>query len=119
VLAATRAIRRTLDSAGSDIHELAERIKGGKLSEAEMRKIYEAGREAERDAAAAKAGFSDVEGPSYYEMARYCAEHDNGRLAPRERGFINDMVRWCVRREPTEKQGKWLRVLYVRLGRRR
>jgi hypothetical protein len=32
-IAAARAIRRKLDGAGADIHELAARIKGGKLFE--------------------------------------------------------------------------------------
>jgi hypothetical protein len=120
VVAAAHAIKRTLANAGSDIHELAERIKGGKLSESEMRKIYEAGFEAGKDESAAEKGFSDTTaGPSWLAMAEYCAEHDNGRLTEREREFIDDMTRWCTRREPTEKQGKWLHLLYVRIGRRR
>jgi hypothetical protein len=120
VIAATRAIQRTLSNAGSDIHELAERIRGGKLSEAEMRKIYDAGYEAGKDEGAVEKGFGDVTaGPSWLQMAQYCAEHDNGRLTPREREFVDDMTRWCTRREPTEKQGKWLHLLYVRIGRRR
>ena len=41
VLAAARAITRTLSGAGSDTHELAERIKG--VSEADMQRIYDAG----------------------------------------------------------------------------
>jgi len=120
VIAAARAIQRTLSSAGSDIHELAERIRGGKLSEAEIRKIYDAGYEAGKDEGAVEKGFSDTTaGPSWLQMAQYCAEHDNGRLTPREREFVDDMTRWCTRREPTEKQGKWLHLLYVRIGRRR
>ena len=119
VLAAARAIQRTLSGAGSDIHELADRIKGGKLSESEMQRIYDAGVQEGKDAAAAAAGFKNTEGPSWLEMAEYCAGHDDGRLSAKERGFVEDMVRWCARREPSEKQGRWLHVLYVRLGRRR
>jgi hypothetical protein len=52
-------------------------------------------------------------------MAKYCVERDDGRLSPKERGFVEDMLLWCARREPSEKQGKWLHVLYVKLGRRR
>ena len=40
------------------------------------------------------------------------------RLSPKEVGFVEDMVRWCARREPTEKQAKWLHVLYCKIGRR-
>jgi hypothetical protein len=119
VIAAAHAIKRTLESAGADIHELAARFKGGKLSEAEMKRIYDAGVQDGKDAAAAAQGFSNTEGPSYYEMAKYCIEHSDGRLTSKERGFVEDMTRWCARREPTEKQGKWLHVLYVKLGRRR
>jgi hypothetical protein len=119
VIAAVHAIQRILHSAGSDIYELAARIKGGKLSEADMQRIYDAGVRDGKDAAAVNAGFSSVDGPSYLEMARYCAQHDNGRLTLKERGFVEDMERWCCRREPSEKQGKWLHVLYVKLGRRR
>ena len=106
--------------AGTDFHELAARVKGGgKLSEVEMRRIYNTGVRDGKDAATADKGFSDIEGPSFFQMATYCAEHDDGRLTSKERGFIDDMVCWCARREPSEKQGKWLHVLYVRLGRRR
>jgi hypothetical protein len=118
VLAAARAIRRTLDNAGSDIHELAARIKGAKLSEAEMKRIYDAGVQDGKDAAAIDKGFINA-GTSWLEMAEYCAAHDEGCLTAKERGFVVDMVRWCARREPSEKQGKWLHVLYVRLERRR
>jgi hypothetical protein len=98
VVAAARAIQRTLSNAGSDIHELAERIKGGKLSEAEMRKIYDAGVKDGKDAAAAEKGFGDVmsESPSYLEMAKYCDAHGNGRLNSWEREFIDNMLYVCT-----------------------
>jgi hypothetical protein len=119
VVAAARAIHRTLEGAGTDIHEFAARIRGGKLSDAEMHKSYESRVRDGKDAAATDKGFSNVEGPSYYEMAKHCVEHDNGRLSAKERGFVEDMQRWCARREPSEKQGRWLHALYVRVRRRR
>jgi hypothetical protein len=120
VVAAARAIKRTLDGAGSDIHEFAERIKGAKLSEADMQRIYNAGLQDGKDAAAVNKGFSDVAGPSWHEMAVHCAEKADDRfLYPGEREFIDDMVRWTARREPSEKQGRWLHKIYVRLGKRR
>jgi hypothetical protein len=104
--------------AGTNFHELAGRIKeGGKLSEADMQRIYNAGVHDGKETTAATKNFNDVEGPSYYQMAQYCAEHDE-RLSEKEKNFVRDMVRWCARREPSEKQGKWLHVLYVKLGRR-
>jgi hypothetical protein len=42
VIAAAQAIMRTLKGAGADIHELAACVKGGKLSEADMQRIYDA-----------------------------------------------------------------------------
>jgi hypothetical protein len=119
VVAAARAIHRTLEGAGTDIHELAARIKGCKPSEADMKRIYDTGVQDGKDAAATAQGFSNTEGPSYYEMAKYCVEHANGRLSAKEQGFVEDMERWCARREPSKKQGRWLHALYVRLGRRR
>jgi hypothetical protein len=49
VVAAARALVRTLESVGQDIHALAERMEkpnGSSLTDAEMRKLYDAGYEA-------------------------------------------------------------------------
>ncbi len=117
VLAAARALVRTLQVAGTDVHELAERVEGRKLSEAEMRTIYDAAYREGRSAAEADKAFSQV-GPNWHDMAVDCRDHDDGRLTPREREFVDDMVRWTLHREPSEKQAKWLHVLYVQLGKR-
>ena len=110
IVAAARAIHRTLKGAGSDIHELASRLKDGGLSEAEMRKVYEAGRQAEKDAAAADVKFTDVEEPaSHVEMAKFCVEHDGGHLTSWERNFAEEMIHW---RCPSEKQLVILRRIY-------
>ena len=119
VVAAARAILRTLAQEGTDIHELAARVEGGKLSKADMQRIYDTAfadgrRAAEKDK---PTEFHDVE-PNWQEMATSCRDHDAGRLTPRERGFVDDMVRWTVYRKPSEKQAKWLHSIYVRLGRR-
>jgi hypothetical protein len=120
VIAAAQAIMRTLQGVGANIHELAACVKGGKLSEADMQRIYDAAyqdgrRAAEKDK---PTEFHNVE-PNWHEMAISCRDHDDGRLTSREREFVDDMVRWTVHRKPSEKQGKWLHLLYVRLGRRR
>jgi hypothetical protein len=52
-------------------------------------------------------------------MACEITAKENGRLSEKERDFVEDMVRWCARREPSEKQGKWLHSIYCRIGRRR
>ena len=119
VVAAARAILRTLAQEGTDIHELAERVEGRKLSQAEMQRIYDQAFRDGKDAAAVNASFSTVGGPSFYEMACEIKHKANGRLSPKERDFVEDMIRWCARREPSEKQAKWLHAIYCRIGRRR
>jgi hypothetical protein len=100
VVAAARTIRRT-DGAGSDVHELAAHRR--KLSETEMQRIYDAAFQDGKNAAVVDMGFEDVEGPDYHEMAKYCVEHDKERLTPKERGFVEEMVRWRARREPARR----------------
>jgi hypothetical protein len=63
VIAAARAILRTLAQEGTDIHELAERVEGRKLSQAEMQRIYDKAFADGRESVAAAADFSTV-GPS-------------------------------------------------------
>jgi hypothetical protein len=120
-LAAARAIVRTLKSTGADIYTLAERVEnanGGKLNEAEMSKLYHAGFEAGMRAAEDRStgDFHNVDGtPNWHEIARFC-QRNNNRLRPNEQTFINDMAARSVWREPTEKQAKWLRSIFYRLG---
>ena len=128
ILAAARAIPRTLNAAGADLHtfaDLIEQINGGKLSEAEMKKLYDAGYEAGRAdgvrAADAKLhhdedGFRSVDGAaSWHRIARFYQDR-SARLRGNELDFVDDMVGLTVWREPTPKQAKWLRGIYTRLG---
>jgi hypothetical protein len=119
VVAAARAILRTLQAQGTDIHELAERVEGRKLSQAEMKVIYDKAFQDGKSAAAATSGFSPVDVPTFHSMACEIQAKANGRLNPKEKDFIDDMVRWCALREPSEKQAKWLHALYCRIGRQR
>jgi hypothetical protein len=121
VLNAGRALDRTLKSVGCDIHDLAEVVEhanGGKLSEAEMKKLYSAGYEAGMRAVENRStgDFHNVDGtPNWHEIARFCQQNDN-RLRENERQFVGDMAARSVWREPTEKQAKWLRSIFFRLG---
>jgi hypothetical protein len=120
VVAAARAITRALAADGADIHELAKRVEGGgRLSKAEMQKIYDTAYQRGKDAAAADTGFRAADVPAFYEMACEIQEKGNGHLSEKEQGFVDDMVRWCARREPSDKQAKWLHSIYCRIGRRR
>jgi hypothetical protein len=122
VVNAARGLVRMLKGAGADIHVLAERVEnanGDKLNEAEMRKLYEAGYEAGMRAVEDKSstgGFHNVDGtPAWNEIALFC-QRNNDRLRENERQFVNDMAARSVWREPTEKQAKWLRSIFYRLG---
>jgi hypothetical protein len=114
-LAAVHALQRALQADGSDIHDLAARIEG--LSQVEMKKLYDAGFQEGKNAA--DVGFSTVDPPSFYEMAKEIEYKADGRLSEKEQEFVADMVLWCARREPSEKQAKWLHAIYYRIGRRR
>ena len=127
-LGAARAIPRILKTEDADIHALADLIEqtdGGKLSEAEMKKLYDAGYEAGRAdgvrAVEAKQhhdedGFRSVDGvPSWHAMATFCQDR-SARLRGNEPDFIDDMVGWTALRQPTQRQAKWLRRIYARLG---
>jgi hypothetical protein len=123
LIAAGRAIIRLLKGSGADIHALAARIEtlnGGGLTDAEMRKLYDAGYSAGvRDTENRQHGstnFHNVDGtPDWHEIARSCQQRSD-RLSEKEQNFINDMTSRTVWREPTEKQAKWLRSIFYRLG---
>jgi hypothetical protein len=123
VLNAGRALNRALKSVGCDIHDLAEVVEhmnGGALSEVEMKKIYNAGVEAGMRAVENRqhsgGDFHNVDGtPAWNEIALFC-QQNNDRLRESERQFVNDMAARSVWREPTEKQAKWLRSIFYRLG---
>jgi hypothetical protein len=121
VVAAARALLRSLAADGEDIHSLADAIGGGKLSVADMRSLYDAGfddgkRTAEHEQ---PVRFGDI--TSWRDMAAECLRSDdeNRWLQPHERAFVEDMVPWCERREPSEKQRRWLHMLWMRAKRRR
>jgi len=122
VITAARGLVRMLERAGTDIHAFAERIAkpNGGLTDAEMRKLYDAGYEAGVRAVENKqhgsGDFHNVDGlPSWNEIALFC-QQNNDRLRPTERQFIDDIASRTVWREPTEKQAKWLRSIFYRLG---
>jgi len=122
VITAARGLVRMLKGADTDIHAFAERIAkpNGGLTDAEMRKLYDAGYEAGVRAVENKqhgsGDFHNVDGlPSWNEIALFC-QQNNDRLRPTERQFIDDIASRTVWREPTEKQAKWLHSIFYRLG---
>jgi hypothetical protein len=120
VVAAARALIRTLHSAGADIHVLAERIEKPGLTQAEMQKIFDAGYHVGLRVAEAKFhgddDFRDIDGiPPWDKVARWC-QHHSDRLRANERKFVNDMAARAVWRALTPKQEKWLRSIFLKLG---
>jgi hypothetical protein len=126
IVAAARAINQTLKGAGQDWHDLAERVEhanGGGLTDAEMKKLYNAGFDAGLRAAEDKHhgsdDFANIDGtPNWHRVARYC-QRNNHKLETRHHKFIDDMASRTVwAREPTEKQQKYLFSLFYKLGRK-
>ena len=100
--------------------ERVEKANGIELTEAEMRKLYDAGYDAGVRAVEAKQhgphDFRNVDGtPAWHEIARFC-QQSRDRLREKEREFINDITSRTVWREPTNRQAKWLRSIFYRLG---
>ncbi len=122
VVAAARAIMRTLQAEKLDIHVLAGAIEkpNGALSETDAKRIYDAGfddgfRKAE-NAQHGSGTFRNVDGnPDWHKMALFCQQRAE-QLEEKHREFIHDIASRTVWREPTEKQGKYLFSLFLKLG---
>jgi hypothetical protein len=124
VVAAARALNRTLKGAKLDIHVLANSIgqaNGKKWGDDHVLEAYKRGvedgrREAESEPVFRNANI-DAE-PTWHEIAVECAAHSDRLHSDRERQFVKDMVRLTVHGgELTEKQGSWLRKIYARVQR--
>ena len=85
-----------------------------------MRQLYDAGySDGQRDAENKRHGadpFCNVNGmPPWDEMAKFCQRHAD-RLRDHERKFVFDVSARIVWREPSERQAKWLKSIFYRLG---
>jgi len=121
VVAAAHAIRRVLRSAGLDVHALADQVENppGNFNAAEARKLYDTGyMQGFRAATMANSQdrLRDIRSPlpSWHETALWCQRSE--RLRPREREFVDQMAAQTLWREPTERQRRWLKSIYHRLG---
>jgi hypothetical protein len=88
--AAVEAIKRTLETCGLDLHDLADRLTGKRergLTKAELER-------AERDAYCAgfRDGLADADDMSWNQMAKFCLARAE-RLDEREQDFVEQMVR--------------------------
>lgn len=90
VVATVRAIRRTLESAGLDLHTLAAGLGGN--------------------------GTPERAPTNWQELAAWCRNIGQHRLSLKEFVFVADMAdRLILDAEPTEKQAAWLRAIYAKL----
>ena len=127
VVATARALIRTLNSIGADMHDVAacvERAGNGALAENEMQEIYNAGiKEGARLAIQkmqAQMAHSPPQRlmpqfPSAADMALYCYQYLN-RCNEWETEFCTNMASWTRRRPLTVKQQARLEELFIKLG---
>jgi hypothetical protein len=117
VVATARAIKRVLESAGRDLHQLADGVakNGSGLSETEMQKLYDAGYAAGVKHTAASPTFHNVEDGGWYAMAQFVWERAD-QLHRRHRGFAEGAVRLAGESELSVKQQVYLKSLYRQLG---
>jgi hypothetical protein len=121
VVAAWRAMIRTLKGIGADLHDVAEYIEhfgNGALSEREMLEIFDAG---------VKTGIEQAEQrlhnnlgvtaqfPSARDMAMHCYQRID-QLNEWEQEFITNMVSWTRRKPLSVKQQARLEEVYLKLG---
>src|SRR5262249_4626383 len=119
--ATARAITRTVKAAGADkIHALADRLEdpnSNRLSETEMRKLYDAGFAAGIAAAENRYhgvnDFLNADGKPTWEGVALYVQRNKDRLDARHHEFVDDMAsRTAWGREPTERQHKYLHSLF-------
>ncbi|WP_262299709.1 hypothetical protein [Microvirga sesbaniae] len=96
VIAAVRAIDRTLKSAGMDFHNLVEALCYRQPSSIPV-----------------SAAAPEPHPRSLLDIANWCRTHAAGRLTSTERKFVCDMVeRLSQGRQISQKQENWLRNIY-------
>src|SRR5262245_65714205 len=104
--AAQAVVRLLLGASKDETFGVAERIENesnGKLSDTEMKEIFDAGVEhGKKLSAQAQAQTQQAypQMPSAYAMAMFCFERMN-RLDDKHHAFINDMVRTARRYPPS------------------
>jgi hypothetical protein len=129
VLGAVAAMKRLFASEHLTFHDIATviescngEIEEKKYSDTDAEIIFSRGVETGRAEEARKrplaepTEFYDADGhPQWHAIAMHCQKNCQ-RLDRRHHEFINDMAGNTVWRPPTEKQGKYLLSLFIRLG---
>jgi hypothetical protein len=121
ILAAAAALKRTLQSAGTDINGLAHGIenlgKNAEVSKDQMKKIWDMAVQHTENRLHGADDFIDSSGkPTWQSVALYC-QRNKQRLRPQTHEFVDKMASQTVYgREPTQNQHKYLFALFLQLG---
>jgi hypothetical protein len=121
IKAAAYALKRTLASAGTDIHGLAHGIenlgKSTEVSKDQMKKIWDAAVQHTENRLHGAEDFASTDGkPTWQSVALYC-QRNKHRLDTKHHDFIDKVAAQTVYgREPTERMHKYLFSLFLRLG---
>jgi hypothetical protein len=132
VFASVAAMKRLFAAERLSFHDIAAviescngEIEERKYSDADAEIIFSRGVEKGREEEARRkeqivpTDYYDADGqPRWDAIAAFC-QKNHGRLRPSEQKFIDDMVANTMWRGPTEKQGRWLLTIFLRLGGRR
>jgi hypothetical protein len=126
VLATHGALKRHLASRGvsfTDLGDAIEKLATGGLEQAELERVFEAGRakglsEAGRQQAEELAVYGQrLDGSYDWEAISLFCQREKARLEAKHHQFIDDMAgRLLWGREPTPKQGTYLLSLFRQLG---
>jgi hypothetical protein len=129
VIATVHAIIRVLESAGSDIHALAEHVKNGHgLTDADKQKIrseienaraigYAEGVKAAEAKQHGTGAFRNTDGKLEWTEVALFVQREKHRLPAKHHEFIDKMAaRTVYGREPTPNMHKYLHSLFYELG---
>jgi hypothetical protein len=130
VIAAVRAMQRTLESCGADIHALADHVEraNGSLSEADKQKInaaieaarlegYAEGVTATESRQHGTGAFRNTDGSFDWSEVALFVQRQKHQLDAKHHQFVDDMAsRTVYGREPTPNQHKYLHSLFYKLG---
>jgi hypothetical protein len=127
VLNAARRMKRQLAAEGLNFNDIATVIENAdgeimekKYSDADAEVIFARGVERGRKEQARKpplaSDFYDEDRqPRWNSMALFCLERQ-ARLTANELQFVEDMASKTLSYQPSEKQGKWLLAIFIKLG---
>src|SRR6516164_2446085 len=119
IIAAVCALKRVLESAGTDLNGLAHGIEnlGKGVPNEERKKIWDAAVQHTENRLHGADDFIDSTGkPTWQSVALFC-QRNKQRLDPKHHEFIDKVASRTVwGHEPTEKQLKYLFALFLKLG---